>query len=189
MSPTSVCQDDRGARTCLHHIPTPPSPVLERAATDSHRILQRSIGNVHTATHLIGRTNEQDSPLRDVIASPSVFPDHESRTQRERHLNADRSDVHPHLHANATGSMQATAHTFAAMSSIIRFSPGTAATDQTLPHELTHVAPPGHGAADETSRPGVVSMSNPDNRFERAAERSARALSSRSLKPRGEING
>ena len=173
-------------------------PVAEAAATG--RIgafgpagvlaLQRTVGNA-----AIGRTldeaehapNQRDAgsmpvqrseqpAVRDVLRSPGRPLDEPVRTDMEARLGVDFSDVRIHTGSAAETSASAMgARAYTSGNHIVIGKGG--ADSHTLAHELTHVIQQRSGPVAGTDNGSGLKISNPDDRFERAAEANAtRAL-------------
>jgi hypothetical protein len=96
----------------------------------------------------------------------------------EASFGHDFSDVRIHTGGHASESaksVQAQAYTVG--DEIVfggdNYSPDTAAGKRTLAHELTHVVQQRSGPVDGTPTSGGVSISDPSDRFEQAAEDTA----------------
>ncbi len=142
--------------------------------------LQRSIGNAGTSAYLQReeREGEERSPVHEVIGSGGTALDEPTRETMEEHLGADLSGVRLHLDRDSTESVSAAAYTVG--NDVVlhpdHFSPGTPSAQRTLAHELTHVVQQRSGPVDGTPREGGIKVSDPSDRFEREAERSADSL-------------
>ncbi len=138
--------------------------------------LQRTIGNASVQTLL---EDEQPSPVHDVIGSRGGSPlDSGTRTLMEDRLGHDFSDVRVHTGPQAdesARSINAVAYTVG--SDVVfgsgHYAPDTPTGQRTLAHELTHVVQQRSGPVDGTPAPGGVRLSDPSDRFEQAAERTA----------------
>ena len=134
--------------------------------------LQRAAGNAGVAAAL---ENEQESPVKDVIGKGSGQPlEAPVRQRMEASFGADFSDVRVHAGGSAAASAQAVdAHAYTVGNEIVLGdgqTPGSPSHERTLAHELTHVVQQRSGPVDGTPRPGGISVSDPADRFERAAE-------------------
>jgi hypothetical protein len=54
-----------------------------------------------------------------------------------------------------------------------QYNPGSAEGQKTLAHELTHVVQQSRGPVEGTDAPGGIKVSDPSDRFERAADQTA----------------
>jgi len=159
--------------------PTAPGAGVRQASTVLG--LQRSVGNAGTTAYLQRQEeHEERSPVHDTIASGGAPLDHGTRTAMEQHLGADFSDVRLHVDRNSAESVHAAAYTVG--NNVVvnpdHFQAGTPAAQRTLAHELTHVVQQRSGPVDGTPAEGGIRVSDPSDRFEREAERSADAMMS-----------
>lgn len=140
--------------------------------------MQRAIGNAGTAA-----LAEERSPVLDVIGSGGQSLDTDTRADMEARLGADFSDVRVHTDGAASESAKAVgAHAYTVGSDVVfqsgRFDPSSHEGRTTLAHELTHVVQQRSGPVDGTPTGSGVSVSDPGDRFERAAAETAdRAMS------------
>jgi hypothetical protein len=138
--------------------------------------LQRTIGNASVQTLL---EDEEPSPVHDVVGSGGGSPlDSGTRSLMEDRLGHDFSDVRVHTGGKAdesARSINAVAYTVG--SDVVfgsgHYAPDTPTGQRTLAHELTHVVQQRTGPVDGTPAPGGVRLSDPSDRFEQAAERTA----------------
>jgi hypothetical protein len=136
--------------------------------------LQRAAGN-----QAVVQLMEEQSPVLGVVGKGGGSAlDPTTRSQMESAVGADFSSVRIHTGAEAAKSatsVQASAYTVG--NDIVfgsgGFDPGSAAGKRTLAHELTHVVQQRSGAVDGTPQSGGISVSDPSDRFERAAESNA----------------
>ena len=140
--------------------------------------LQRAAGNAGVAAAL---ENEQESPVKEVVGKGSGQPlDAPVRQRMEASFGADFSDVRVHSGGSAAASAQAVdAHAYTVGNEIVLGdgqTPGSPAHERTLAHELTHVVQQRSGPVDGTPMAGGISVSDPADRFERAAEATADAV-------------
>ncbi len=147
--------------------------------------LQRAAGNAGVASVLDG---EQESPVKDVIGRGAGQPlDGAVRQRMEASFGTDFSDVRVHTGASAAASAQAVdAHAYTVGNEIVLgegHTPGAGSHERTLAHELTHVVQQRRGPVDGTPSPGGISVSDPSDRFERAAESTANAVMSSGRAP------
>ena len=155
------------------------SDTLTRGAV-AH--LQRAAGNAGVSS-LLAPEEEQASPVLDVVGSGGSALDPATRSEMEARLGHDFSDVRVHTDTKASESaksVQASAYTVG--NDVVfgsgAYAPGTDAGKRTLAHELTHVVQQRSGPVDGTPTGEGVSISNPSDRFEQAAERSADSVMS-----------
>jgi hypothetical protein len=142
--------------------------------------LQRAAGNAGVAAMLEGE-QEQDSPVKDVVGKSGGSPlDAPVRQRMETSFGTDFSDVRVHTGGSAAASAGAVdAHAYTVGNEIVLGegqTPGSPSHERTLAHELTHVVQQRQGPVDGTPAAGGVSISDPSDRFERAAESTADAV-------------
>ena len=142
--------------------------------------LQRAAGNAGVAQLLDGET-EQESPVKEVVGRGGGTPLEPAVRQRmEASFGTDFSDVRVHAGGTAAASAQAVdAHAYTVGNEIVLGdgqTPGSPAGERTLAHELTHVVQQRSGPVDGTPTTGGISVSDPADRFERAAETTADAV-------------
>jgi hypothetical protein len=135
--------------------------------------LQRAIGNAGTSA-----LTEEASPVLGVIGSGGQPLDEATRTDMEGRLGADFSDVRVHTDPTASDSAKAVgAHAYTVGSDVVfqqgRFDPSSHEGRTTLAHELTHVVQQRSGPVDGTPTGDGVRVSDPGDRFERAASDNA----------------
>lgn len=141
--------------------------------------LQREAGN-GAVSDLV---EEQRSPVHDVIASGGAPLEPAVRTDMESRLGHDFGDVKVHTDAAANASATSVgAHAYTVGNNVVfqrdAYDPDSNAGRTTLAHELTHVVQQRSGPVDGTPSGGGVSVSDPGDRFERAAaDTAARAMS------------
>jgi hypothetical protein len=139
--------------------------------------LQRAAGNAGVTAVLDGE-QEQESPVREVVGRGGGQPlDAPVRQRMEASFGADFSDVRVHTGASAASSARAVdAHAYTVGNEIVLgdgHAPGSDAHERTLAHELTHVVQQRQGPVEGTPAAGGISVSDPGDRFERAAEATA----------------
>ncbi|WP_136708106.1 DUF4157 domain-containing protein [Agromyces sp. H66] len=141
--------------------------------------LQREAGN-GAVSDLV---EEQRSPVLDVVSSGGSALEPAVRTDMESRLGHDFGDVRVHTDAAAHDSARSVgAHAYTVGNNVVfqrdAYDPGSHAGRTTLAHELTHVVQQRSGPVDGTPTGGGVSISDPGDRFERAAaDTAARAMS------------
>ena len=136
--------------------------------------LQRTAGNSAVAG-LVGEAGAGGAPL-----------DTDTRSFMESRLGADFSDVRVHTDASATESARSFgAQAYTVGSDVVvqadRWAPDTDAGRHLLAHELTHVVQQKAGPVDGTPTGDGVALSDPGDRFEQEAERSADAAVGRDV--------
>ena len=157
-----------------------------KAEPDAVLDLQRSAGNAAVVQLLADdRQNElQDqqgghSPVLDVVGRGGGQPlDPMTKTTMESGLGADFSDVRVHTDGAAASSAAAVqAHAYTVGNDVVfqagRYEPETSVGQRMLAHELTHVVQQRSGPVDGTPAGGGISVSDPSDRFEQAAEDNA----------------
>lgn len=136
--------------------------------------LQRAAGN-RAVGSLLDDEVQQPSPVLDVVGKGGGRPlDPAVRKEMESALDQDFSDVRVHTGAAASASARAVqAQAYTVGSEIVfegdRYAPHTDEGRGTLAHELTHVAQQRSGPVEGTAVAGGISVSDPSDRFERAA--------------------
>lgn len=140
--------------------------------------LQRAAGNAGVAAAL---ESEQESPVKSVVGKGSGQPlEAPVRQRMEASFGADFSDVRVHSGGSAAASAQTVdAHAYTVGNEIVLGdgqTPGSPSHERTLAHELTHVVQQRSGPVDGTPTAGGISVSDPADHFERAAETTADAV-------------
>jgi hypothetical protein len=141
--------------------------------------LQRNIGNAAVGALL----EEERSPVHDVIRSGGSLLGAGIRHEMEARLGADFSDVRVHTDTAAHESAASVqAHAYTTGSHVVfqrgMYNPTSHAGKTMLAHELTHVTQQRSGAVDGTAAPGGIRLSDPSDRFERAASENANVVMS-----------
>jgi hypothetical protein len=169
-------QAERAQRTTAR-----PSKEAATPAASLITRLQRTIGN-RAVQRLVENDNED---LSAQIRSASGGQPLEDNVQRELEagLGSDLSGVRVHTDAHAdalTRDVNATA--FTSGSHIFfragAYDPGSASGRHTLAHEAVHTIQQASGPVAGTPVDGGVSLSSPDDSYERAAEATATDLTS-----------
>jgi hypothetical protein len=150
------------------------SPALD-AATLMH--LQRTAGNAGVVQMLAGE-DEAASPVHDVVGSGGSALDPGTRASMESAFGQSFDDVRVHTDDRASASAESVgANAYTVGSDIVfkggQYDPGSAAGQRTIAHELAHVVQQSRGPVDGTDAPGGIRVSDPSDRFERAAESTA----------------
>lgn len=146
--------------------------------------LQRTAGNQGVVQMLaeegaIGAAEEERSPVHDVVGRGGGTPlDESTRASMEASFGEDFGDVRVHTDAQASQSAQAVgANAYTVGSDIVfrsgHFDSSSPTGQRTLAHELSHVVQQRSGPVDGTEAPGGIRLSDPDDRFERAADATA----------------
>jgi hypothetical protein len=143
--------------------------------------LQRMAGNAGVVRLLKGDADEEQSPVHDVVGRGGSSLDAPTRTAMERRFGTDFGDVRVHTDAQASRSAEAVgANAYTVGTDIVfrsgHFNPGSLTGQRTLAHELSHVIQQKRGPVDGSDAPGGIRVSDPGDRFERAAEATATAI-------------
>jgi hypothetical protein len=180
-------ETDGGLRPRGDRVDTGPDDLTYRAAATGRTDalghgglldLQRTVGNAGVGAML------EESPVRGVISSGGGKPlDADTRADMEQRLGHDFGDVRVHTDAAAhesARSMNAQAYTVG--SDVVfqrdRYDPASPGGRHMLAHELTHVVQQRSGPVDGTDAGGGVRVSDPSDRFERAAVDNAASVMS-----------
>lgn len=145
--------------------------------------LQRVAGNASVA-RILEEDAEARSPVHQVIGGGGGQAlDSGTQAFMESRLGADFSSVRIHIDAAAAESARAVnARAYTVGNDIVfgagQYQPGSPTVMRTLAHELTHVVQQRAGAVDGTPAPGGIRVSDPSDRFERAADASAERVMS-----------
>jgi hypothetical protein len=139
--------------------------------------LQRAAGNAGVGS-LLGE-EQQRSPVHDVVGSGGGQPlDERTRADMEASLGHDFGGVRVHTGATASRSAESVqANAYTVGNDIVfrggGYQPDTPSGRHLLAHELTHVVQQRSGPVDGTPTAGGVSVSDPRDRFEQAADQVA----------------
>jgi uncharacterized protein DUF4157 len=154
------------------------SPALDAAAVMR---LQRVAGNAGVV-QLLGADEEpaaERSAVHDVVGSGGGAPlDDGLRSSMESAFGQSFEDVRVHTDARAsTSAAEVGANAYTVGSDVVfrsgHFDPGTPTGQRTIAHELAHVVQQSQGPVDGTDAPGGIRVSDPSDRFERAADDTA----------------
>ena len=151
------------------------SPALDAAAVMR---LQRTAGNAGVVQMLAGE-EEQASPVHGVVGSGGGSPlDAGTRSTMESAFGTSFEGVRVHTDERASKSAESVgANAYTVGSDVVfrsgQFNPATPTGQRTLAHELAHVVQQSQGPVDGTAAAGGIKVSDPSDRFERAAERTA----------------
>jgi hypothetical protein len=144
--------------------------------------LQRTIGNAGVVQMLADETAEDDrdaSPVHDVVGrGGGTALDPGTRSAMESKFGQGFGDVRLHTDQRASASAESVgANAYTVGSDIVfrsgHFDPSSATGQRTIAHELTHVVQQRSGPVDGSDAPGGIRLSDPGDRFERAAEENA----------------
>jgi hypothetical protein len=176
-------------RVPAEHAQRPPERSARSASSESSLIdqLQRTLGNqaVQRIFGPLSAETSADTPeeLGDQIRSAPGGQPMDGNVQRELEggLGSDLSGVRVHTDSQAdTLTRQVNATAFTSGSHIFfragAYDPGSPAGRHTLAHEAVHTIQQAAGPVAGTPSDGGVSVSSPDDRFERAAEETAAHL-------------
>lgn len=161
-------------RSDAHPLPTTRGPALD-AASIMH--LQRTAGN-QGVVQMLGE-DEERSPVVDVVGSGGGAPlDASTRTSMESAFGTSFEDVRVHTGGQASKSAESVgANAYTVGADVVfkdgQYNPGSAEGQKTLAHELTHVVQQSRGPVEGTDAPGGIKVSDPSDRFERAADQTA----------------
>jgi Domain of unknown function (DUF4157) len=138
--------------------------------------LQRLAGNAAVAQRL--RAGDDAEGVERARSGGGQPLDTGTRVQMEQAFGTDFSDVRVHTGSEADASTRSLgAHAYTVGSDVVfsqgRYDPGSEVGQRTLAHELTHVVQQRSGPVDGTETGTGVKVSDPSDRFERAAEASA----------------
>jgi hypothetical protein len=173
-------EGDAGFRPKGDRLPAPGDDLMFKAAAAGRTDvlgpagmlgLQRAVGNAGVGALV----EEERSPVHDVVSSGGGSPlDAETRADMETRMGADFSDVRVHTDGAAHESARSVnAQAYTVGSNIVfqrdRYDPGSDSGRHMLAHELTHVVQQRSGPVDGTDAGGGVKVSDPGDRFERAA--------------------
>ena len=172
------------------------SPALDAAAVMR---LQRTAGNAGVVQMLAGE-EEQASPVHDVVGSGGGSPlDAGTRSTMEAAFGTSFEGVRVHTDERASKSAESVgANAYTVGSEVVfrsgQFNPATPTGQRTLAHELAHVVQQSQGPVDGTDTAGGIKVSDPSDRFERAAEHTADDVmasvqTSRSASPAAAVAG
>jgi len=147
--------------------------------------LQRAVGNAGVSAMLDEPSQEERSPVLDVIGSGGSPLDQATRTDMEGRFGHDFGDVRVHTDGAAHRSAESvSAQAYTVGSDIVfqegKYDPGSSAGAHMLAHELTHVVQQRNGPVDGAEAGGGVRVSDPGDSFERAAASNADAVMSAS---------
>lgn len=155
-----------------------PDAAGRSAVLDTASILhlQRTAGNQGVVQMLAG---EEPSPVLDVLGSGrGARLDDGTRSTMESAFGTSFDGVRVHTDQGASRSAESVgANAYTVGSDIVfrngQFDPGSATGQRTLAHELAHVVQQSAGPVDGSDAPGGIRLSDPSDRFERAADQTA----------------
>ena len=177
--PTPPARDPAGPGREADRSPVPArSPALDAATVMR---LQRVAGNAGVV-QLLGADEEpvaERSAVHDVVGSGGGTPlDDGLRSSMESAFGQSFEDVRVHTDERASRSAaEVGANAYTVGSDVVfrsgQFDPGTPTGQRTIAHELAHVVQQSQGPVDGTDAPGGIRVSDPTDRFERAADDTA----------------
>ena len=154
-----------------------PSTVLSMQRLAGNAAVVQMLSQTDLETEEVSAPDQ--SPVLDVVGRGGGEP-LDKRTQRsmEQALDADLSDVRIHQDAAAGASAEAVkAHAYTVGNEVVfqpgRYEPETTEGRRMLAHELTHVVQQRSGPVEGTPTGDGIAVSDPADRFERAAEANA----------------
>jgi len=162
------------------------SPALDAASVMR---LQRTAGNAGVV-QMLAADEEQASPVHEVVGSGGGSPlDAQTRSTMEAAFGTSFEGVQVHTDERASKSAESVgANAYTVGTDVVfragQYDPGTPAGQRTIAHELAHVVQQQQGPVDGTDAPGGIRVSNPSDRFERAAEQVAEQVTSSAQAPR-----
>ena len=183
-TPRSVRAPERDPATPAADAPQPlgqgRSPALD-TATVMH--LQRTAGNAGVVQMLAG-DEEQASPVHDVVGSGGGSPlDEGTRATMESAFGQSFEDVRVHTDDRASKSAESVgANAYTVGSDVVfksgQFNPASPVGQRTIAHELAHVVQQSAGPVEGSEAAGGIRVSDPSDRFERAADATAEEVMS-----------
>jgi hypothetical protein len=147
--------------------------------------LQRTAGNASVVQMLADeaageeQVEDQASPVHEVVGRGGGAPlDESTRASMESRFGQDFGDVRVHTDEQASGSAESVgANAYTVGSDIVfrsgHFDSSSPTGQRTIAHELSHVVQQRSGPVDGSEAPGGIRLSDPDDRFERAADTTA----------------
>jgi hypothetical protein len=154
----------------------------KQASVQTMLEVQRLAGN-SGVNQLLQRAEDdsagQRSPVLDVVGKSGGNPlPEELRSEMEGRLGGDFADVKFHTDDRASESARAVqANAYTVGNDVVvrqdRWSPESEKGKETIAHELTHVMQQRAGPVAGTSQGNGISVSDPGDPFEKAAERNA----------------
>jgi hypothetical protein len=178
--PTVAAGEPAGAAPTAEVSPRHAPRAVHSEASLLH--LQRTAGNAGVVQMLADEAAQEQaepSPVHDVIGKGGGTPlDESTRTTMESSFGQDFSDVRIHTDSKASESAEAVgANAYTVGNDVVfrsgHFDASSPTGQRTIAHELTHVVQQRSGPVDGTDAPGGIRLSDPDDRFERAADTTA----------------
>ena len=168
------------------------SPTLDVASIMQ---LQRTAGNRSVVQMLSAEEEQETSPVLGVVGSGGGAPlDSATRSTMESAFGTSFDDVRVHTDAQASRSAESVgANAYTVGSDVVfrsgQYNPSSADGQKTLAHELTHVVQQSQGPVDGSDAPGGIRVSDPSDRFERAADQAAGDVMSSARLPARIVGG
>lgn len=146
--------------------------------------LQRTAGNASVVQMLSDeagqeQAEDQPSPVHDVVGKGGGSAlDESTKSSMESRFGQDFSDVRVHTDSKASSSAEAVgANAYTVGSDVVfrsgHFDASSPTGQRTIAHELSHVVQQRSGPVDGTEAPGGIRLSDPGDKFERAADSTA----------------
>ena len=144
--------------------------------------LQRTVGNAGVVQMLADEAAEEasgPSPVHEVVGRGGGAPlDESTRSTMESRFGQDFGDVRVHTDERASKSAESVgANAYTVGSDVVfrsgHFDSSSPTGQRTIAHELSHVVQQRSGPVDGTEAPGGIRLSDPGDRFERAADSTA----------------
>jgi Domain of unknown function (DUF4157) len=141
--------------------------------------LQRSVGNAGVVQMLGEDETAATSPIHEIVGKGGGAPlEAGTRSAMERRFGQDFGDVKVHTDERASASAASVGANAYTVGNEIVFRAGHYDTSsptgqRTIAHELTHVVQQRSGPVDGSEAPGGIRLSDPGDRFERAADQTA----------------
>lgn len=145
--------------------------------------IQRAAGNAAMGA-LVQRSNEEESPVRDVIGKGGgTSLDSGVRQKMESSFGRDFGDVRVHTGPAATqAATSVQAQAFTVGNEVVfnegKYNPSTPEGQRTVAHELSHVVQQGEGSVPGEERADGIKVSDPGDWAEQQAEATADAVMS-----------
>ncbi len=164
-----------GSSEPAHPVAAGTHPLLSMQRTIGNRAVQRLVQSAEPDG--LGRSERTPGAIvNEVLSAPGEALDPAVRTLMESSFGVDFSGVRVHTDAPAAESAGAIhAHAYTSGPDLVfaegRYAPGTAEGKRLLAHELTHVVQQSAGPVSGTATAdGSLSISDPDDAFEQAAD-------------------
>ena len=188
--PTVTSGEPTGASPTAEVSPRHAPRAVHSEASLLH--LQRTAGNAGVVQMLAddaAQEQDQPSPVHDVIGKGGGLPlDESTRSTMESSFGQDFGDVRVHTDSRASESAEAVgANAYTVGNDVVfrsgHFDSSSPTGQRTIAHELSHVVQQRSGPVDGTDAPGGIRLSDPDDRFERAADTTADQVLNSSTQP------